>query len=45
MESGDLVELKASVADLMGNTHNLEISLLASSSRLSLVEAFNSQIN
>ncbi|MGZ3633795.1 MAG: hypothetical protein ACXVAJ_05630 [Parachlamydiaceae bacterium] len=44
MQEKDLEEIKSTVVNLMANTHNLEIALMASNSRLSLVEAFNNQL-
>jgi hypothetical protein len=35
---------KKALIDLIGNTHNLEISIMAITNRLALVEAFNSQL-
>lgn len=44
MEEQEVQELRQVVANLMGNTHNLEIALIASNSRLSLSEKFNEEL-
>ncbi len=38
------MEQPQAFADLLANIHNLEISVMAMNARLSLIEAFNSQL-
>jgi len=44
MEEKDFIYLRDQMAHLMQNSHDLGISLIASNSRLGLVEAFNNQL-
>ena len=44
MDEQERLELTNAVTNFQSNIHNLEISLLASNARLSLVEAFDKQM-